>query len=466
MKIYRGYGVRIELISAEVDINKNNYKFGLKILHGTRIKNIYKYADDVRVTMGLEMIYPYEEEGSLYLAVSKYNIVNNSNSLLRILNSSHLKNIKMQLPIAIGYDIMNGMHIEDMAELVHVLVIGASGTGKSMALECMVLSIITSCLVEQARLVLFDIGANSLSPFEDVPHLYHSIVKDTETGIHVLESLVAEMDERIELPKEECKKYPYLICIIDEFDDMVASMEKKKSQRYIDAINSIIRRGRKAKVILVLASHTPTVKTTGIAINSIMSRIVFKCANGRESYTALGESGAEHLAGKGMLLLKTKDSSTATILRGSFITDTEIEKVVSKLQRSSENLDMLKMIDLDVPSVYTDVNTLKERKELAEIILWVLNHKETSVYQLQKKFHKNNEKCKKIMDTLEQFELVSPQFAKQPRVVLPQSVEDLSPEIVCFLEQNGYDMDRIRNAFKAREECVRSAHAVPYILPQ
>lgn len=451
MKVFRGYGVRIEIIRVDEDCNKNNYKFYLKILKGTKIKNIYKYSDDVRITMGLEMIYPYEEGGSLYLAVSKGNTLNDSNRLTRLLKNLCPENIKMQLPIVIGCDIMNGKYIEDLAELVHMLVIGASGTGKSMALECMVLSIITSCPVEQARLVLFDIGANSLSPFEDIMHLYYPVVKDTETGVHVLESLVAEMDKRIELQKEECNKNPYLICIIDEFDDMVASMEKRKSQRCVDAINSIIRRGRKAKVILVLATHTPTVKITGIAINGIMSRIVFKCANGRESYTAIGESGAEHLAGKGTLLLKTKDRSTAVMLRGSFVTDEEIEQIVGKLQKTSENLDMLKVINSDVPSVCENMNTPKEHKELAEIILWVLKHKKVSVHQLQMTYHKENEKCKQIMDTLEQFGIVSPQFAKQPRKVLLHSVEDLSDELLDFLTSWGFSKDNISQTIDSRE---------------
>ena len=231
---------------------------------------------------------------------------------------------------------------------------------------------------------------------------------------------------------------------------MMASMEKKKSQRFIDAINSIIRRGRKAKVILVLASHTPTVKTTGIAINGIMSRIVFKCANGRESYTAIGESGAELLAGKGALLLKTNDGNAAIMLRGAFITDEEIETIVGELQISAENLDMLKIIDSDVPSVCADMNAPKERKELVGIIMWVLSHKETSVNKLQEYIHKNNAKCKEIMNTIEQLGIVGPQNAKQPRLVLPQSVDELSEDAMQFLTGNGVTVETISMSIQNR----------------
>ncbi len=446
---FQEYGVSIELISVEMDINGDNYNFRVKILRGTKVKSIYKYASDVRAAMGVEMIYPHEETGSLYLAVSKRN--NTDNGLQKILNNARFTKAKMQIPLAIGRDIMNRIHVEDMVELVHILVVGASGTGKSVALECMILSIVRRCSVYQARLLLFDVGANSLSSFEDVPHLLHPIVKDTDTGIRALEALVKEMDARIAIGKEECKKCPYLICIIDEFDDMVASVEKKISQRYIDAINSIIRRGRKAKVILVLASHTPTVKTTGIAINGIMSRIVFKCANGRESYTAIGESGAELLTGKGTMLLKSKNGSKPIMLRGAFVTDEEVEKMLDKLPDAAENLKMLEIADSETASVCINKNAPKKRKELAGIIIWTLKHATTSVHQLQKEFHRNNEKCKEVMDILEQFGIVSPQFAKQPRTVIPKSVEDLTEEVLKILEYGGFSVEQIKNVFDSRQ---------------
>jgi len=446
---FQDYGVFIKLVSAEIDIKGNNYNFGVKILRGTRVKSIYKYSNDVRTALSLEMIYPHEEKGSLYLAVSKCS--NADNSLKRILENIRFKKAKMQIPLAVGRDIMNRIHMEDMVELVHILVIGASGTGKSVALKCMILSIVIRCPIDQARLLLFDIGANSLALFENVPHLFHPIVKDTDIGIQVLEALVLEIDTRIAIGKEECKKRPYLICMIDEFDDMIASVEKKTSKRYIDAINSIIRRGRKAKVILVLASHTPTVKTTGIAINSIMSRIVFKCANGRESYNAIGATGAELLTGKGAMLLKPKNASKPIMLRGAFVTDEEVENMISKLPVPPENLKMLETEDSESVSICTNETSPKERKELAGIIIWTLKHAKISVHQLQKKFHRNNEKCKGFMDILEQFGIVSAQFAKQPRTVIPEYVEDLTEEVLQILEYGGFSMEQIENVFDSRQ---------------
>lgn len=303
-KAYKDFRVRIKVIGFKTGSDKYSFLFLVKLQKGTRYKNMVKYAEDVRVSIGFATLIPFADSSGVCLAVSTKR--NDTNGLLCILQDSRFLNARMDIPIAVGYDILGEKKIVDLRQLVHLLVIGASGFGKSIALQCMVLSIISRCSVEEVRLILFDIGANSLSLFEGVRHLFHPIIKDTETGIDVLEALVAEIDDRMVQDKDEIHSLQYLICMIDEFDDMIASVEKKLALRYSNAINSIIRRGRKAKVILVLASHTPTVKTTQIAINGIMSRITFKCQNAKESYTALGETGAELLTAPGEMMFPIK----------------------------------------------------------------------------------------------------------------------------------------------------------------
>ena len=360
----------------------------------------------------------------------------------------------MNIPIAIGYDILGEKRIVDLSQLVHLLVIGASGFGKSVTLQCMVLSIISRCSVEKARLILFDIGANSLSQFEGIQHLFHPIIKDTETGIVVLEALVAEMDDRMSHGKEAIQSFPYLICIIDEFDDMIASANRKVALRYSNAVNSIIRRGRKAKVIIVLASHSPTVKTTQIAINSIISRITFKCQNGKESYTALGETGAELLAVPGEMMFKAKDGGRAVMLRGAYVTDEEIELFLGELQKSDEDIDMLKIgRSEDAEDIYIGDHAADSegKKELADIIYWILGYKTTSMNKIREKFKMSN-RVTDIMKILEELHIVTEQFSKQPRRVIPVCIEDLSPDIVSMLEQYGYAKENIEDIFRNRAE--------------
>lgn len=451
-KTYKGFKVGIKIIGVKTGSDTHSFIFQIKFLKGTRYKSIIKYAEDVRISVGFATLIPFEDSSGVCLAVSTRRSM--ANELMNILHAPQFLNACMDIPVAIGYDILGGKRFVDLRRLVHLLVIGASGFGKSVALQCMVLSIISRCPVEQARLILFDVGANSLSQFEGVQHLFHPVVKDTETGIEVLEALVAEMDGRMTLEKGEINSLPYLICIIDEFDDMISNLEKRVASRYTGAINSIIRRGRKAKIILVLASHTPTVKTNQIAINGIMSRITFKCQNAKESYTALGETGAELLAAPGEMMFKAKDGGKAVMLRGAYVTDEEIESFLGEMQKSDAAIDMLKIRKPeDIGDIYIGDNAAENdaKKELADIICWVLGHKTISMAKIRKEFKMSN-RVTDIMKVLETLHIVTEQFSKQPRKVIPACVEELSPETVSLLEHYGYTTEHIRKILEAKGE--------------
>ena len=450
-KAYRGFKVGIKILGVKTGSDEHGFLFLIKFLKGTRYRSVVKYAEDVRISAGFATLIPLADSSGVCLAVSTKRSM--AIGLLNILHDSQFLNARMDIPIALGYGILGEKRIVDLRQLVHLLVIGASGLGKSVALQCMVLSIISRCSVEKARLLLFDIGANSLSIFEGVQHLFHSIVKEMEPGIAVLEALVAEMDDRMIRDKEEIHSLPYLICMIDEFDDMIASAEKKMALRYSNALNSIIRRGRKAKVILVLASHTPTVKTTQIAINGIMSRIVFKCQNAKESYTALGETGAELLAAPGEMMFKAKDVGKAVMLRGAFVTDEEIELLLGEMQKSKADIEMLIIREPDaIGDAYIGNNAtgIETKKELADIIYWVLGYKTTSMNKIREKFNMSN-RVTNIMKTLETLHIVTEQFSKQPRRVIPECVGDLLPEVVGLLEQYGYGIDQIEIVLRGKE---------------
>ena len=205
---------------------------------------------------------------------------------------------------------------------------------------------------------------------------------------------------------------------------------------------------------MVLASHTPTVKTTQIAINGIMSRITFKCQNAKESYTALGETGAELLTAPGEMMFKAKDAGKAVMLRGAYVTDEEIELFLGELQKSDEDIDMLKIgRSEDAEDIYIGDHAADSegKKELADIIYWILGYKTTSMNKIREKFKMSN-RVTDIMKILEELHIVTEQFSKQPRRVIPACIEDLSPDIVSMLEQYGYAKENIEDIFRNRAE--------------
>ena len=451
-KAYQSFGVNIDISKMHLVPALQRFIFLVDILPGTRLQGVFTHAKDVQSILRFFLFYPFRKGTYVLLAVSEVDI--KENSLIKILQTFKFLDCDMQIPLALGYDILGSAYIVDLARLFHLLVVGPSGTGKSMALQCMIMSIVVKCPVKHVRLILFDIGANSLQLFEDLRHLYHPLVKDIETGIIVLEALVAEMDKRIMLGEDEREKLPFIICIIDEYDDTIASIDgKEKCQKFIAALNSIIRRGRKAKVVLILASHDPSLKNAKVNISGIVPRIAFKCANHYSSSTALGVTGAENLSGGGTMLFRSQDESTPKLLQGSFITETEIKNVL--INRPDENtaVDMLDIKYTEpIESVRPDEITMeKSNRELAEILLWVLGQKKVSILQIQQKFH-IGKRASEIVNILYNMGIITEKFSNQPRKVIPNSTDDLNREIICFLERFNYDLEEIEKVFDVRKQ--------------
>lgn len=440
---YQCLGVNVNVTGVNIISSLLRYIFTVELLPGTRVQTIFTHAKDVQAALGLHLFYPYREGTSIRIAVSEFDI--KENRLLKILRSPAFSESKMQIPLALGYDLMGNMYLADLAKLLHLLVVGPSGTGKSIALQCIIMSIIVGCSTNSVRLVLFDIGANSLSVFENIVHLCHPIVKDTETGIVVLESLVAEIDRRCDLNINQCNNLPFLTCVIDEFDDTIASIrDKEDAKRFTDAINTIIRRGRKAKVILILASHDPTLKNAKVNINGIIPRMVFQCAKHQNSSTALGVTGAENLPGEGAMLFKAQ-SGVPVPLQGSYITSAEIERILDTAPTCYDDCDVLEIREPEtVENGIVLDNTANEKcnKELAHIVLWVLGQETISIRRIQQNFKIGN-RATEIMDKLYQWEIVEDKFSNQPRKVLPRSIEAISTESVEFLMKNGVLKDDI-----------------------
>lgn len=460
-RAYLELGVRIELTPNLYFVHLNRYLFHVKILPGTRIKMLLNFEKDVQIALGFRQFLLFQKESSIYLTLSRSNLY--ENRLLTILSSSHFSNSQMKIPLALGYDFTGSAYITDLSELVHLLVVGSSGTGKSTALQSIITSIIVGCSVDSVRLILFDIGGNSLSVFENVLHLYHPIVKETQTGVCVLESLVSEIEKRIMYGEEGCKDLPYIVVLIDEFDDTIASIQDKKTEkRFVNAINTIIRRGRKAKVILILASHDPTLKNTKVNINGIIPRIVFQCSKYQDSLSALGVTGAENLQGKGTMLFKSGTGPLLT-LQGSFVCKDEIERILKNAPALPDDYSMLNIqkfsfsTDTEDDAAAKGSTCIKKNKELAGIIMWVLGNQTISALRIKDEFNIGN-RANDIMEQLVQMKLISEKDANKPRKVFIQSAEDLSDNVSNFLKSYGYSPDDI-------DAAINSKSAASSILP-
>ena len=278
-----------------------------------------------------------------------------------------------------------------------------------------------------------------------------------------MESIVAEMDWRIDIGEKECQSLPYLVVVIDEFDDTIASIEDKQEvKRFTDAINSLIRRGRKAKIIVILASHDPTLKNTKVNINGIVPRIVFQTLKHHNSSTA-GVSGAENLPGEGALLFRSQAGQSPTPLQGSYITDTEIVKLLTYAPPSYGELDMLEIKAPVIEYFSTIANGAadsnatanKVNKKLADIAAWVLGHDTTSSRKIQEQF-RIGKRADTIINKLHKMGIIGDKHSNQPRKVIPKQVEDLKPATMDFFEQYGYTIEHLLGIFNKKATSLNS----------
>ena len=456
-KHYRCHGVNIKLTLQSAVKNCRRYIFQIRLKPGTKINLVFDRASDIGMALQLPLFQPFRDGSSICLAVSKSNVT--QNSLLKMLTSLMFRRSRYFLPVAIGYNMRGEMVFADLAEMPHAMYAGTTNSGKSIGLICLILSLIIKRPVKDVNLILFDIGAKTLEPFNDIPHLSYPIIKDADTGIYVIKALVKEMETRIGLDKAELRNLPAIVCVIDEYVSFINNIEsKKQAQKLADGISNLLRRGRHAKIYMVLSTQAPTLKNMKVDIGNITTRMAFKCAKYHNSITILGEGGAERLPGKGAMLFQSNDYPNPVYLQGAYISEDEVDRLVDYIKSAEHDLSSKFLIPEYDPSEqivqeiedFEDSDDLHDRtKELADIIMWILERDNVSASQIMNRFSMGN-RAYDIVEKLFEMGLITEKFANQPRTVLPRSVENLSEAVVKLLESCGYLREDISNAISKR----------------
>jgi len=452
-KHYESHKVAIELPAYEIIGDGERFIFDVKLKRGTKERPVFDRASDIQTALELPLLQPFKEGLSIRLAVSEHPV--RENSLQKILESRIFQDRTKKIPLAVGYDLRGDMHVEDLSEMPHLLIAGASNSGKSVALRSLITSIIAIQSVDRVNLLLFDIGAYDLEPFSEIPHLSYPIVKDSQTGIGVMLALKAEMERRIDLDRAEMRTLPSIVCVVDEYVSFISSIgDKDDSKLLTETISSLLRRGRHARIHMVLATQDPTIKSTKVDMVNITSRMAFACAKPIDSVTILGRGGAEKLPGKGAMLFKSPAHIEPVYFQGSFISREGVRRFVERAKIRYANTGSKKFV-VKVPDFKHELSeaTVKrsavENKEMAEIIVWALGRVTISALQIQKQFHMGN-RAVGIIDELCEMKLIGNKFAHLPRTVLPQSVEDIPDDAFRILLISGVPKDDITRAFQTR----------------
>lgn len=474
IKRYKGYGTDIEIKEKGIEILQDRYRFKIKMLQGTRIADLHKYAEDIKLALKLQFFDVVQEENQLFIIAAKKIFIDNH--LFRILRSHEYRQAqkanKNGILHPIGVDMAGRTIITDLTRYPHMAVCGTTGSGKTEALRSLLASVIFGNSPRKLRLVICDKGGD-LHLFADTPHLACPIAQDSQTFARYLRALYQELERRIKLKhSEEYKKLPYILLLADEAIALITGIEDKaEAKQAATALEELLRRGRHGKIHVVLAAHNPTQKKMQIDISDLPTKMVFRMAKYNNSVTALGVSGAEKLSGRGDMLFQSSQHDQIIRLQGAFIPENDIIGLLFEIKRKyssrtpeEEQRDQFfertygftisekEESAYDIPDCTAKPTQDTEDKIFAKIVVWALGQESVSGNLICETFRVGWRKAKNSIDRLHSFGIVGEKDAKLPRAVLPVELSDLSSEIVDFLKKRGYTEIYIREVLAAKDD--------------
>lgn len=426
------------------------------------------------------MLFQVVEEGTaVYIVASRK--LPKKNGWRHILESQEYSEACEEMGIAhpVGIDAMGNMVISDLTKYPHAVVAGTTRSGKSVALKSLILTLVCIYPPKKVNLLIGD-GASDLQQFSGLPHLSYPVINDGDSFFGVVLILKEEMERRIGMKHtNEFKQLPGIIFVIDEFSSFVSGnmKDKRKSGLLTEAISELLRRGRHAKIHLILAVHNPTKQNMRIDMGDIPVKLVFRVSNVHNSVTVLGEGGAEKLKGEGDMYFYHNGERER--LLGTYISEDEAEgllkivkrkytaNIVSLKQRPvlnrnrysfkiTESAIRLKTDEFDDSGMgFTMTSRSKNdssRRELlfAKVILWTLGQTSVSCNRLCESFKIGWSKANSFLGRMQDMGIVDGLDAKLPRTVLFNSVEELPQKVVDILQDARISLEDVSSAIATK----------------
>lgn len=465
---YSRYNVKIAVESWR--ILPDRILFLLKLKGGTREKQVFDRAHDVQLRLKLPLFLPITSDFRICIVASDQRIV--YDHLLHVLSADKWKEKmeKMVLPYVVGHDIaVGGLVVVDLSRFIHLLMGGATNSGKTVGLQALVVSMAYSKSPNQVNFILIDVGATNLMPFAGIPHLSYPMIRDSDTAYKVLSLLKAEMERRIELQETESdqfKKLPRLVLVIDEFPALLAGIMDKVILRSLTGnISGLLQRGRHAKIHVILAAQNPTIQNMKVDLGNITARIAFRCAKRNFSETILGEGGAENLSGKGEMYLTAPQYEGLQRVQGIFVSPKELWQAVHYIRDKWKkiltrrkfiiNEEMLQQAESDCmrnpAGKLLAIKMDRSAKLFAEVTLWALSQDSVSCNMISENFSVGWRRANGIIKKLNECGIVGDLDAKLPRKVLPTSVDEIPQKTMQILLDNGFSAEDVSIAIYSRD---------------
>lgn len=351
-------------------------------------------------------------------------------TLREVLESPEFQQAESKLALALGRDISGQAIVGNLQKMPHLLVAGATGSGKSVCINCMIASILMKAKPHEVKLMMIDPKMVELSGYNGIPHLLAPVVTDPRKAAYALKKVVQEMEQRYQAFAErgarDIERYnqlaraegadplPYIVVIIDELADlmMVAPGDVE------DAICRIAQMARAAGIHLIVATQRPSVDViTGLIKANIPSRIAFAVSSMADSRTILDMGGAEKLLGRGDMLYLPVGASKPVRVQGAYVSESEIERLVEYVKQQQQAVYTVDLTQVEEEnSEDAASNDLDEL--FAEAVDLVVEAGQASVSMIQRRFRVGYARAARIIDQMEQQGIVGPFEGSKPREVL------------------------------------------------
>lgn len=442
--------------------------FKIKLKGNTREPHVRAHAKDVQDRLKLPLFHVEKKDFTLYIVASRTTI--EYDHLSGLLHRPEYREVlrRAKLPYIVGYNAWGNIVMDDLAQFPHLLLGGSTNSGKSVGLQALITTIAYSKSPSKVNFTLIDVGATDLMAFEGLPHLSCPVVRERTAAIQTLAALALEMERRIDI-EYACpvsfKQLPRLVLVIDEFPALFAGANKTEVRQVTDVLSNLLRRGRHAKIHLVLAAQNPTIQNMKVDLGNITARVAFKCAKKNFSETILGEGGAETLMGRGDLLLRSPRYDSPLRVQGIYITPTELQQAILEIKvhycnAASKKFSLALPNNDPVESSSAMVDNLScsvvkrwpsnTEQLLASVIIWALERNSISINMLMTEYRLGWNKASSLVKRLEELGIVDRPEGKLPRNVIPSSPEDIPEELVRFIEKAGYSQHTIDSAIYNR----------------
>lgn len=426
------FGIPVEM--AEVNVGPTVSQYTLKPQEGIKLNKITALANDLALALAA---HPIRIEapipGKALVGIEVPNKVRALVRLREILEDEIFKNARVPLVFALGKDVGGHPEISNLAKMPHLLIAGATGTGKSICINSIILSLLYKNTPQDLKLILIDPKRVELPAYNGIPHLLTPVVTDHTKAISALKWAVSEMDRRYKIFEETQKKdiatynrafpsskMPYLTIAIDELADLMILAPSEVEE----AVIRLAQLARATGIHLVIATQRPSVDViTGLIKANITYRIAFATASQVDSRTILDMAGSEKLLGEGDMLYLSGEVSKPKRLQGTYVSEREIKEVVNFLKKEGApqyEEEILKM-PVKTSKGWTELPEDDLYKEAAEL---VIRAGRASASLLQRRLKVGYARAARLLDILEEKGLVSPPEDSKPRQVLINSLEE------------------------------------------